>query len=297
MDDNSIESESNILFPHVRGFKMASLNIASLVLHIDEIRALLHDKYFDVICLNETRLDTTISDEQVFIDGYTIIRNDRRRTGGGVCIYVRSSLNYNVRHDLPCDKHEILSINISKPNCSPFNVTALYRPPNSDTSFFITMENVVAELDNESIEFFLLGDLNCDYLTKTYCNQLARLKLISQAYQLTRLITEPTRITPTSESLIDVIFTNDASRIVTSGVIHVAISDHSLVYTIRKSAISTKNRHKYVTTRAFKNFNPDKFRADSCTMPWNDVANGESRHAKLHRGQKLFLSFADMPFP
>lgn len=109
---------SNSLLPKARGFKMASLNIASLVLHIDELRITLNDQCLDVLCLNETRLDSTISDNQIHIDGYSIIRRDRNRTGGGVCIYVRSNLNYIVRHDLPTDAYEILSIDITKPNSS-----------------------------------------------------------------------------------------------------------------------------------------------------------------------------------
>lgn len=288
---------SNSLLPKARGFKMASLNIASLVLHIDELRITLNDQCLDVLCLNETRLDSTISDNQIHIDGYSIIRRDRNRTGGGVCIYVRSNLNYIVRHDLPTDAYEILSIDITKPNSSPFNVTALYRPPACDDNFFSTMENIVRVLDNESIEYFLLGDLNCNYLTNEYCSRLVKLKLISQVYQLTQLITDPTRITSTSKTLIDVIFANDTSRIKMSGVSHISISDHSLIYTIRKIAIPTKNRHKYITTRDFRNFNPNKFRADLRTMPWSSINTCESPEDMVDIWQRLFTTVADVHAP
>ena len=64
---------------------MAMLNVASLTKYIDEIRLLLYDKKLDVLALNETRLDSSISDELLAIDGYDIIRADRNRNGGGVC--------------------------------------------------------------------------------------------------------------------------------------------------------------------------------------------------------------------
>ena len=48
----------------------------------------------DVLALNETRLDSTISDELVSIDSYEILRADRTRNGGGVCIYVRCHINF-----------------------------------------------------------------------------------------------------------------------------------------------------------------------------------------------------------
>ena len=41
---------------------MASLNIVSLVLHIDELGIMMVDQTFDILALNETRLDFAISD-------------------------------------------------------------------------------------------------------------------------------------------------------------------------------------------------------------------------------------------
>ena len=41
---------------------------------------------------NETRLNSTIPDSMIHIDGYDIIRKDRSRNGGGVCIYIRNTI-------------------------------------------------------------------------------------------------------------------------------------------------------------------------------------------------------------
>ena len=62
---------------------MAMLNVK----HLDEIRLILLDKKLDVLATNETRLDSTIFDGLVSIDGYNVLRADRDRNGGGVCIY------------------------------------------------------------------------------------------------------------------------------------------------------------------------------------------------------------------
>ena len=63
---------------------MGMLNITSLPKHIDEIRILLTDQCLDVLALNETRLDDNISNEDIHIDSYDLIRFDRSRKGGGV---------------------------------------------------------------------------------------------------------------------------------------------------------------------------------------------------------------------
>ena len=43
--------------PKVSGFKLASLNIASLVCHIDELCAWVEFQNIDILAINESRLD------------------------------------------------------------------------------------------------------------------------------------------------------------------------------------------------------------------------------------------------
>jgi len=44
----------------------------------------------DVICIVESWLDYTIADSEIFIQGYSIVRLDRSRHGGGVLIFVNN---------------------------------------------------------------------------------------------------------------------------------------------------------------------------------------------------------------
>ena len=76
------------IIPKGRGFKTASLNITSVLKHIDELRILLDDQYIDILAIKETKLDGSISDQEVKVVGYDVIRRDRTvngRFGGGVC--------------------------------------------------------------------------------------------------------------------------------------------------------------------------------------------------------------------
>lgn len=134
-DENSNSSREPFAFlPSTRGFKLASLNIASLPKHIDELRVLLSDSPLDVLSINETRLDDSVSDNEVYIPGYEIIRRDREhngRFGGGVCFYIRSNINFSLRPDLSVKHLENLCIEIRKPRSKPFLITTWYRPPNS----------------------------------------------------------------------------------------------------------------------------------------------------------------------
>jgi hypothetical protein len=79
----------------------------------------------------------------MYIDGYDIIRKDRSRNGGGVCMYLHSSINYRIRHDLVPKIFEAVCIEIIKPQSQPVVVVTAYRPPNSSSDFFVDFESLV----------------------------------------------------------------------------------------------------------------------------------------------------------
>ena len=106
--------------PYEKGFKMAFLNIVSLPRKIDEIRYSVCNKYIDLIGFNETRLDLNISDNMIDLNGYDIVRKDRSRNGGGVCIYLRSSINYKIRQDLIPSELVAVCVEINNPHSRPF---------------------------------------------------------------------------------------------------------------------------------------------------------------------------------
>jgi hypothetical protein len=85
--------------PYHRGMVMASLDINSLIAHIDELRAYININKIDIMCINETTLDSSVKDHEVCLPGYEIIRRDRSvngRNGGGICIYFRANINYKI---------------------------------------------------------------------------------------------------------------------------------------------------------------------------------------------------------
>ena len=127
------------------------------------------------------------------------------------------------------DTLENLCLEIQKPRSKPFVVATWYRPPDSPIGIFSPFETLIGKLDSENIEYFLMGDLYCDMIATRYDNNTCKLMSIADIYGLQQLITEPTRITPTSATLIDVIYTNCPDKVVCSGVRHISISDHSIV--------------------------------------------------------------------
>ena len=70
----------------------------------------------DILAINETRLGRSIMDSDVSLNGYDLIRNDRNRNGGGVCIYIRNTIQYKIRDDISLNSIEAICLDICKPN-------------------------------------------------------------------------------------------------------------------------------------------------------------------------------------
>ena len=71
------------------------INAQSPQSNYDEVRLLIQERDIDVICVSETWLHSHIPDDLIAIPNYKLFRNDGGR-GGGVCIYVRNTLNTHV---------------------------------------------------------------------------------------------------------------------------------------------------------------------------------------------------------
>lgn len=85
--------------------------------------------------------------------------------------------------------------------------------------------------------------MNVDMASTKYDNDVSQITNIADIYSLHQLTKGPTRITDKSSALIDLIDTNCPERVVCSGVAHVSISDHSLLYVYRKITIDFPKGH------------------------------------------------------
>ena len=83
------------------------------------------------------------------------------------------------------------------------------------------------------------------------------------SFSLTQLISNPTRVTKPSRTLIYHIYTNYDKNISRVHVCHLKISDHYAVFGSRKlNSHVRKNKHNTITYRSFKQFDENSFIAD-----------------------------------
>ena len=122
-----------------------------------------------------------------------------------------------------------------------------------------------------------MGDFNLDLIKSERHSATGKFLCDMSSKGFHPLISLPTRITQTSATLIDNIFTNDFCRPITSGLVYTAISDHLPVFALfgdaghgletgsrytlkRKMGIRNKERFREWVKNWGKNYTP---RADS----------------------------------
>ena len=69
--------------------------------------------------------------------------------------------------------------------------------------------------------------------------------------------TDQTRVTCNSSPMLDHVLASFPDRVSQSGVIHIGILDHQLIYCTRKTARIKSYCHKQITFRSLKNYSPE----------------------------------------
>ena len=252
------------------GVSFAHLNVRSIVNKLDQFRILLSKKPFDVICVNETFCDGSISDSEINLPDYSIIRRDRNRHGGGVAMYIRNSLTFIRRNDLETDDIESIWIEMKCKQRQPVIIGSIYRPPSSPIDFIDKLGDIIDNISCECKETIVTGDFNYDVSGDDSSGASNPVISCFNLFQMLQLIHDPTRVSEFTNSTIDLIFTSHPELVSESGVLPVLISDHYLVYGVHCWK-APKREGRSINFRCFKDIDNDDFRDDIINAPWEHV--------------------------
>ena len=170
-----------------------------------------------------------------------------------------------------------------------------YRPPDTKVEFNDRFEDFIDIVSNQNQEFMILGDFNRNLLNHEIERDWGN---FTESLGLTQLISEPTRVTQESQTLIDHIYTNNEETIQCVSVEKMCISDHFAVFCNRKShASACKNTHQVITYRSFKNFDEANFLSDLSCVPWEKLENFDDIDDIVSVWNSLFLEILDKHAP
>lgn len=236
------------------------------------------------ICLAETWLHEGILDAEVYIPGFTIIRSDRQREGGGICLYVKNSASFEVCANYSGDSCSLLIVKLTNPSVI---IISIYRPPhtNNFSEYFDIIDRVncyVDSLPTPTPQVIILGDFNFPEfkwdLPNYECRAVAPLLHLSDHLFITQQIKKPTRL----NSVLDLVFMSD-ELISSYEVYDTIISDHRLItvetslpishtYTV-PPAIRSKNSFEALD---FNKANWDNLRKSLSETDWNTISTNHS---------------------
>ena len=249
----------------------------------------------DLLALSETRLDNTYTDSAVSIDGYTLIRLDRCRGGHGGVFATSSTLKSD-----PTSLIQILSSCVLKSkNPEPSHLlfqTGIELRILQLSSLISSRSLILAKIEAENVGSNILGDINRDMMAVTPANETRHLIELCELFQYTQLIKEPTRVTSSTKSLIDLFLTNESVKFATSGVSPIGCSDHSLIYVSRKLTCP-RSIPRIIESRQYKNFVPDDFVNDMALVPWDTIEQIDNRTDAWEVWKQSFLAVANLHAP
>ena len=231
-------------------FSTLHWNVRSLFLHYDVISKYLASlsHQFSVLAFTETWInDSTVGMSEIpNYNSHHLYRS--HKIGGGTSLFIHNSLQFSVREDLnSIFINTAIEANfVEVTNCTHFGdknviVGCIYRPPDPANmpTFIDLLSSTITLINKENKPSFLLGDFNSDLLK--YENQSLISDYLNLLYSSSfyPLIFKPTRVTASSATLIDNIFTNSLNSKTSSGILFTDITDHYPIYHF-SSALKTE---------------------------------------------------------
>ena len=250
---------------HKRGLHFLHININSLLSKIDELRDVVGHTKPTILGITESKLDSSVSDQEVNISGYSILRSDRNRYGGGVACCVRADLCFT-RRNVFSNSIDNVFFDLHIPKLKPLSIGIFYRPSHVNT-FLETFAN-----DLKETEVYFLGDFNIILLVNDKfvlkenqsldfrnlnCPLMSKYTELCQTLSLKEIIQEPIHITSTTPSLLDYILTRAGWKISQKGVINVRLSDQQFIYCTRNILRTKANLDNQIQVWSLKKYTPE----------------------------------------
>ena len=137
-----------------RGLHFFHLNVNSLLSKIDEPRDITNYIKPAILGITESKLDSSVTNAEVNINGYSIIRNDKNRNGGGAACYIKNDLCFNIKN-IFSNSIEHVFFKILIPKVKPIAIGIFYLPPN-ENDFLNIFSNEFQQIDSKTNEICLL---------------------------------------------------------------------------------------------------------------------------------------------
>lgn len=279
---------------------IAHLNICGLVRHIREIKILLEYSPVDFLAVTESHLNVEIDDREISINGYKIIRQDRPNGSpwGGCALYYKENLEVYIIHKYMSDDIKAIWAELLL-NSQRLLIGCLYRPPD-DSSFLDKFDETLGKVQMTRKNLVIVGDLNADVSnansTATSNPMGKKLLTILNTHGCKNVISNPTRVTQTTKSTIDLAIVNNPPKVSNSGVLDLTIADHKMIFSTYK--MKTKSPGFSIKrVRNYRRLDKKSLQKDLQDVPWWVASLFDDIDDVTHAWELLFKDVLDTHIP
>ena len=241
--------------------------------------------------------------QSFYLEGYNFEGKNRSggKNGGGVGLFIRNDIDYEVRNDLSNIENEAESIFVEckKKNSKNIIVGSIYIPPHAvNTNCLETVENLVNQVCQNNKTLYLMGDTNIPLNNKK--NKIVeKFDNIIESYDIKALVQIPTRVTSSTQNILDNIFCNKINEVLTSHVILDDLtSDHmpicSFSRNINKNA---ENIKEYIYKRKINSYTQNRFRKKLIDTDFTRVFNETDPNKALEIFESILYELYYRAFP
>ena len=192
-----------------------------------------------------------------------MFRLDRDDGYGGVLLYIKDNFSPVLHNFNGLEIIESIWVKVKIRKVSVI-VGTIYRVPQANAHYFNLILQYIEAARDICDEMLLMGDLNIDLKNENYNNETnarSRIKDIELTGDIQCLPTSPTRVTSTSSTIIDYIFTSKPIWHTMTEVVKLTSSDHLAILSVLHLK-EPQNPAKCITSRNFKHFSVDNFLDD-----------------------------------
>ena len=265
------------------------VNICSLQSYIDEIKQFLKciKTPPSILLLSETRINVDPHTD-IEIPGYTFVHFPSPTIVGGVGAYFSNLVTFTEIENLKLQtrgyEDQWFEVKFSG-GTDNYVIAVIYRHPWDNTGTFLnSLDENLEILNKKRSKVILMSDINIDLK----CDSSLKFEYLHmiESNAFSSLITQPTRVTAGSQTIIDHLLTNDTESVITPGVFLYKLADHYAIYCSISSynLKHTKNRESTYTFRSIHSVDGNKFRNDleSSLMPMMyDIMHLPLSHSSL----------------
>ena len=277
---------------HWGDISVCQLNARSLPDKLSAIKNNLSNMY-DIIAVTETLLRPYHQHDLSISNYHDVIRLDRQDRGGGGCaVYVKNSLLYTRLHEIELPSVESIWLKI-RSNNNNFILCVCYRPPDAPISFWDDFQ-VQIDLAKEFGNYMLItGDLNAD----PNSNAGPDLRQFADQNHLHIHVDEPTRITPTTATILDQFLSNIPHFVHDISVLPPVSSNDHCTISARLKFRTFKQQAYERTIWLYNKANFDAFREALKSTNWDLCFENEDIDIVCQTWTDIFLSIAKRFIP